>query len=59
MEITAVVIGGPAIAYYLNAWGVSWWSLAMIVAMLALGLVSGNMLYDLWVAPANKPNSTK
>jgi hypothetical protein len=59
MEITAVVIGGPAIAYYLNAWGLSWWSVGMIVAMLALGLLCGNMLYDLWVVPTNKPNGTK
>jgi hypothetical protein len=59
MEITAVVIGVPSIAYYLNAWGVSWWSVAMIVAMLALGLMMGNMLYDLWVVPTRKPNGTK
>jgi hypothetical protein len=59
MEITAVVIGGPSIAYYWNAWGLSWWSFAMSVGIIALGLVGGNMLYDLWVIPANKPNDTK
>jgi hypothetical protein len=48
MEIMAVVIGVPSVAYYLSAWGVSWWSVAMIVAMISLGLMMGNMLYDLW-----------
>jgi hypothetical protein len=31
----------------------------MSVAMIALGLAGGNMLYDLWVIPTNKPNGTK
>jgi hypothetical protein len=49
MEIPAVIIG-VWIVY--SSWGASWWSILTIVAMLALGCMIGNMLYDLWVVPA-------
>jgi 4-hydroxybenzoate polyprenyltransferase len=58
MEITAVVVGVPSVWYYLTSWGLSWWSILTIAGMVALGLASGYMLYDLWVIPADKRNNT-
>jgi hypothetical protein len=55
-EIVVLIITALSSWFYLSSWGLSWWSGLMVVGMLALGYMSGNMLYDLWVVPAPKKN---
>jgi O-antigen ligase len=55
LEVVAVLITIPAVIYYLSVWGVSLWSVLLIVLMMALGIMSMNMVCDMWGFYPQKP----
>jgi hypothetical protein len=47
-EIVVLILTALSSWLYLSSWGLSWWSVLMIIGMLVLGYMSANMLHDLW-----------